>query len=200
MTHGHPHGGTLLLRPDHRRAAPRTGRTTRGARGSAPRGTARSADRTTDPDPGTAVRDHPAPTADRFRSPALVLLAAAAIFLGYCQLGVIATSGAHWSWVVTGRPAVLAEGALLLGVGLALTRRTATAPRAARAPVAGAGTMVAAASVVAAVTGRRTAYDVLGTAELLVAAAALGTVLALERRRSDGAAGPATDPVRGACS
>jgi len=128
-------------------------------------------------------------TGGSFRSPALLLVAGTAVYLGYCSTGVIATAGTSWGSLVAGRPMLLVEGACLLAAGLLLTQPApCTRPvpphrDSGRSAIAWTGIVVLLASVAAAVTGRRMASDALGVAELAFAAVSIGVVVATERHR-----------------
>jgi hypothetical protein len=128
----------------------------------------------------------PAETRGSFRSPSLILLAGAAIYFGYRSSGVIATDGTRWASLTAARPMLLVEGVCLLAAGLLLIRPVAGRHASGRTAVAWTGTVVLLASAVTAVTGRRSASDALGIAELAFAAVSIGVAVAAERHRQRG--------------
>ena len=185
MSHEQGASGALVLERDGARTADRScNRLRRGRRSAAPAGGPAGWDGVAQ----VAVVAPPAPTGTRgsFRSPCLLLVAGAAIYLGYRSTGVITTDGTPWAVLTTGWLMPLVEGACLLASGLLLTRPVQGHQDRGRTAVAASGIVVLLASVVVAARGGRSASDGLGIAELAFAAVAIGVVVGAERHRQRG--------------
>jgi hypothetical protein len=136
-------------------------------------------------DEATARPDTTLPTdvASALRSPGLALLAAISILEGYRWLGVIPAGGSRGSALSSGRPGAMLFCGLALPVAVALTRAAGRRRSATQTLVALAAAGVGAATLWVVVADGVLARATFGTAAMGLAAAAIGALIASERRK-----------------
>jgi hypothetical protein len=128
-----------------------------------------------------------APSAAAFdptlRSPGLALLATVCLLEGYKWIGALPASDSRLSALVFSRPGALVFAILVTGLALGLTRAGGELRRSRpHAAVALASVVVMSASVVLAAATNAATKDVVGLADLVLATALVGALVAGERR------------------
>jgi hypothetical protein len=117
------------------------------------------------------------------RSPGLALLATVCLLEGYKWIGALPASDSRLSTLVFSRPGALVFAVLVTALALGLTRSGGELRRSRpHAAVALASVVVMSASVVLAATTNAATKDVVGLADLVLATALVGALVAGERR------------------
>jgi lysylphosphatidylglycerol synthetase-like protein (DUF2156 family) len=117
------------------------------------------------------------------RSPGLALLATVCLLEGYKWIGALPASDSHFSALVFSRPGALVFAVLVTALALGLTRAGGELRRSRPdAAVALASVVVMSASVVLAAATDAATKEAVGLADLVLAAALVGALVAGERR------------------
>lgn len=149
-------------------------------------------------DTATAATPSPAGFDPTLRSPALALLATVCLLEGYKWIGALPASDSRFSTLVFSRPGALVFALLVTGLALGLTRAGGQLRRSPpQAAVALASVVVMSASVVLTTATSAAAKDAVGLADLVLATALVGALVAGERRQRRAAARPEASPADG---
>jgi hypothetical protein len=141
----------------------------------------------------TAAAATPSPVGfdPTLRSPALALLATVCLLEGYKWIGALPASDSHFSALVFSRPGALVFAVLVTALALGLTRTGGELRRwRPHAAVALASVVVMSASVVLAAVTNAATKDAVGLADLVLATALVGALVAAERRQRRAITGP----------
>jgi lysylphosphatidylglycerol synthetase-like protein (DUF2156 family) len=125
------------------------------------------------------------------RSPALALLATVCLLEGYKWIGALPASDSRFSTLVFSRPGALVFAVLVTALALGLTRGGGELRRSRpHAAVALASVVVMSASVVLTAATNAATKDAVGLADLVLATALVGALVAGERRQRRASARP----------